>query len=106
MLVYYITQKALTLKRINAIYADNGRGKSTFATLCYSLSTGDEKSILTKQTIGGQNEPEIHFQIQKKILRIKKVNGVRYIQKFMYLMIIIGNSVIVKIYPNKGKRNI
>jgi wobble nucleotide-excising tRNase len=54
---------ALALKKINAIYAENGRGKSTFAAMCRSLSTGDAQTILVKRSFGGQHEPEVHLRI-------------------------------------------
>ncbi|HHW03152.1 MAG TPA: hypothetical protein GXX35_10145 [Thermoanaerobacterales bacterium] len=42
---------ALALKKINVIYAENGRGKSTFAAMCRSLSTGDAQTILVKRSL-------------------------------------------------------
>ncbi len=32
---------AIQLKPLTLIYAENGRGKSTFATICHSLACGE-----------------------------------------------------------------
>ncbi|HHW19257.1 MAG TPA: AAA family ATPase [Firmicutes bacterium] len=57
---------ALRLKPMTVIYAENGRGKSTFAAVCYSLATGDVQLIHDKKTIRGTYEPEVHFRINNQ----------------------------------------
>jgi len=57
---------ALEMKPIVMIYAENGRGKSTFASICHSLSTGDAILIEDKETIGGSLEPEVHFRVHNE----------------------------------------
>lgn len=54
---------ALPLKKINVVYAENGRGKSTFSTICRSLSTGDANLILARKSLGEQCEPETQFLV-------------------------------------------
>lgn len=44
------------------IYADNGRGKSTLATVLRSLSTGDTSLILNHKTIDGTQPPKAVLQ--------------------------------------------
>jgi len=34
---------AIQLKPVTIIYGENGRGKSTFSTVCYSLATGESQ---------------------------------------------------------------
>jgi len=54
---------AINLSPITVVYAENGRGKSTFASICHSLATANTALILNKETIGGSNNLEAHFQI-------------------------------------------
>ncbi|MDH5669258.1 MAG: AAA family ATPase [Nitrospira sp.] len=44
------------------IYADNGRGKSTLATVLRSLSTGDPSLILSRKTVDGTQPPKAVLQ--------------------------------------------
>lgn len=44
------------------IYADNGRGKSTLATVLRSLSTGDPSLILNRKTVDGTQPPKAVLQ--------------------------------------------
>lgn len=57
---------ALPMKPLTVIYAENGRGKSTFAVVCHSLATGDGQPIQDKKTIRGTCEPEVHFRINNQ----------------------------------------
>lgn len=50
------------LKKANFLYADNGRGKSTLASIFQSCSTNDPSLIMKRRTVDGQNEPEIKLQ--------------------------------------------
>ncbi|MCL6445188.1 MAG: AAA family ATPase [Alicyclobacillus sp.] len=54
---------ALELKPLTTIYAENGRGKSTFAAICQSLATGDATLLRAKDTIGGSYSPHVAFRI-------------------------------------------
>lgn len=47
------------------IYADNGRGKSTLATVLRSLSTGDASLILNRKTVDGTLPPQAVLQFAK-----------------------------------------
>ena len=55
---------AIQLKPVTLIYAENGRGKSTFAAICHSLACGESYLVEEKKTLGGSYTPEVHFRIQ------------------------------------------
>lgn len=44
------------------IYADNGRGKSTLASLFRSCSTNNPALVINRRTIDGTNNQEVDFQ--------------------------------------------
>jgi wobble nucleotide-excising tRNase len=54
--------KPHTWRKTTLIYADNGRGKSTLATLLRSLSTGDASLILDRKTVDGTLPPKAVLQ--------------------------------------------
>ncbi|EKP95149.1 AAA family ATPase [Thermaerobacter subterraneus] len=58
-----VPQRAVTLKPITAIYAENGRGKSTLASVLRAFSCGDATAINARTTIGGQNGPTVHLRL-------------------------------------------
>lgn len=43
------------------IYAENGRGKSTLASVFHSCATGDASLINNRKTLDGTNSPEVQF---------------------------------------------
>ncbi len=47
--------------KINLIYADNGRGKSTLASILRSCSKNDAESITLRQAVYSDQAPEIKF---------------------------------------------
>ncbi len=47
------------LHKVNIIYADNGRGKSTLASLFRSCSTGNPELLLKRRTIDGSYNPKV-----------------------------------------------
>src|SRR5258706_2853133 len=56
------TQNAdVTLARVTAIYADNGRGKSTLASVFRACQLGDSGRLNARKTIDTTNEPEVKF---------------------------------------------
>ena len=55
----------VTLGKFNVLYADNGRGKSTFSDIMRSLITGDGASIVGRKTIQGSFEPEVKLLCDK-----------------------------------------
>ena len=63
---------AQPFKKINLVYAENGRGKSTFSTILRSLSTGDANLILSKKTLGERCEPEAQILISGHCYRFRK----------------------------------
>ncbi|KHT49974.1 hypothetical protein RJ43_14700 [Alteromonas macleodii] len=54
--------RAHGLKKANFIYADNGRGKSTLASLFRSCSTNKPELLVNRRTIDGNNEPKAILQ--------------------------------------------
>jgi wobble nucleotide-excising tRNase len=54
--------RAYGFKKASFIYADNGRGKSTLASIFRSCSVNDSDLILNRRTIDGLNEPEVILQ--------------------------------------------
>lgn len=50
------------LQKASLIYADNGRGKSTLASLFRSCSTNNAELIVNRRTIDGTNNPEVRLQ--------------------------------------------
>jgi len=51
--------KPHTCKKATLIYADNGRGKSTLATVLRSVSTGDTSLITARKTVDGTLPPRV-----------------------------------------------
>ena len=54
--------KPYTLKKSTFLYADNGRGKSTLASIFQSLSTGDASAILSRKTVDGTVAQRVSLQ--------------------------------------------
>jgi len=50
------------LKKASLIYADNGVGKSTLASIFRSCSSNVPELITRRRTIDGNQQPEVHFQ--------------------------------------------
>ncbi|RKZ79069.1 MAG: hypothetical protein DRQ35_04920 [Gammaproteobacteria bacterium] len=51
-----------TLQKASLIYADNGRGKSTMASLFRSCSTNNPALVTNRRTINGANDQEARLQ--------------------------------------------
>lgn len=49
----------VVLKRYNMIFAENGRGKTTFSAILRSLQSGDAAQVLGRTTLGTGGAPEI-----------------------------------------------
>jgi wobble nucleotide-excising tRNase len=49
----------VVLARLQEIYAENGRGKTTLAAIFRSLATGDVASINERHRLGAANAPHI-----------------------------------------------
>lgn len=47
------------LKRLNLIYAENGRGKTTLSAILRSLMTGEPIHINERRSIGSQSDPHV-----------------------------------------------
>ena len=54
--------KSHTCRKATLIYGDNGRGKSTLATVLRSLSTGDGSLIAHRKTLDGTSQPKVTLQ--------------------------------------------
>jgi len=62
----------IEFRSLNLIYAENGKGKSTIAAICRSLSTGDPSPIMSKQTIGTAAIPYIKIKHMGGISEFKE----------------------------------
>lgn len=56
--------KRLKFDKATLLYADNGRGKSTFANILQSVATGDADTILRRETVDGKHKPNIVFHFE------------------------------------------
>lgn len=61
-LLHAANGKPYTCQKATLIYADNGRGKSTLATVLRSLSTGDTSLIADRKTVDGTLPPKAVLQ--------------------------------------------
>nr|WP_242485203.1 AAA family ATPase [Pseudomonas sp. TH39(2020)] len=57
-LLHDVDGRALKFSNTQLIYADNGRGKSTFASVLRSVATGDASALLERKTIDGTIAPD------------------------------------------------
>lgn len=58
-LLHDVDGRALKLSNTQLIYADNGRGKSTLASVLRSVSSGDAATITERKTVDGTIAPEV-----------------------------------------------
>jgi wobble nucleotide-excising tRNase len=61
-LLHQANGKPCKFEKATLIYADNGRGKSTLATILRSVSTDDPSLIHACKTVDGTNSPEVVLQ--------------------------------------------
>lgn len=61
-LLHQANGKSHSCQKATLIYADNGRGKSTLATVLRSVSTGDASLIMHRKTIDGTLPPKVTLQ--------------------------------------------
>lgn len=61
-LLHHASGSAFGLKKATLIYADNGLGKSTLASIIRSCSINDSNLILRRKTIDGVNDPKVVLQ--------------------------------------------
>ncbi len=54
----------VSLGKVTAIYADNGRGKSTLATVLCACQLGDVGRLNARKTIDAPNAPEVNFLLK------------------------------------------
>ena len=55
------------LHKATFVYAENGRGKSTFTSVLRACSTGDAASVLERRTVDGTNQPEVRLQFENGV---------------------------------------
>lgn len=63
-LLHQANGKPYTCQKATLIYADNGRGKSTLATIFRSASNGDAALIASGKTIDGTLQPKVVLQFE------------------------------------------
>jgi energy-coupling factor transporter ATP-binding protein EcfA2 len=61
-LLHDVNGNAHPLRKATLIYGDNGRGKSTLATILRSLSIGDASLIAARKTLDGTLQPKVILQ--------------------------------------------
>lgn len=61
-LLHQANGKPYTCRKATLIYADNGRGKSTLATIFRSASTGNASLISACKTVDGTSQPKVVLQ--------------------------------------------
>lgn len=58
---------AHAFEKATLIYSENGRGKSTVASVLRSCSSGDPTLIFSRKTIDGTNAPEVRLQFDNGV---------------------------------------
>ena len=69
--------KALTLRKVTLVYADNARGKSTLSAVLHSCATGDAAPLTARTTFGAQGTPRVvmRFALPTSATNITLENG-------------------------------
>src|SRR5688500_16121287 len=52
-----------TLRKLNLMHGDNGRGKSTLCSILRSLRSNDPKVIQERKTLNGDGDPYVHVRL-------------------------------------------
>lgn len=73
-LLYQANGKPFTCQKATFIYADNGRGKSTLASILRSVSIGDASILSNRKTIDGALQPKVSLQFSNG-QKTEYVNG-------------------------------
>ncbi len=50
-------------RKCNLVFAENGRGKTSFCSILRSLSTGESSFIQGRRTLGTEELPEVHLRL-------------------------------------------
>jgi wobble nucleotide-excising tRNase len=61
----------VTLKRVNLIFAENGRGKSTLCAVLRSLQSNDPAYVLGRTTLGSTSVPDIALLTETGLVNFK-----------------------------------
>jgi len=64
----YQYQGDVELRKLNIIYADNGRGKTTLAAILRSLKLGDGSLIEGRRTLSTSGEPRVELLLDNSIV--------------------------------------
>jgi wobble nucleotide-excising tRNase len=62
---------ALELGRVVAVYAENGRGKTTWSTICHSLAVNNGQLLAERATIGGSLSPAVELLLDDACYRFQ-----------------------------------
>lgn len=71
----YSSQGDTTFQKVTLIYGDNGRGKTTLASLFRSLSKNDPHLLLERRSTGSISPIEAHILSDKGILKFSEVTS-------------------------------
>ncbi len=67
---------AVALEQVTAIYADNGRGKSTLAAVLRACQLGDAGRLNARRTIDATNAPAVKGTSRNPNISIIKLSNV------------------------------
>lgn len=59
------------LRRLNLIYAENGRGKTTLCDILHSLQTGNADYLRGRGTLGHVGEPKVELRLEHENIRFE-----------------------------------
>ncbi len=57
----YCASRDVSLRKLNLVYAENGRGKTTLCALLRSLQTGSPEPISERKTLAGSGDPSVRI---------------------------------------------
>ena len=61
----------ISLKKFTGIYAENGKGKTTLATILRSLSENRPSLVMGRRRLGSPRKPRIRLEMDKGISEFK-----------------------------------
>lgn len=74
----YSASGDVELKKINAIFAENGRGKTTISAIFRSLKNNEPVFISERKTLGAEGDPEVEILIDTQTYKFKTHWGQGY----------------------------
>jgi len=98
----------VAFRRLNVIFAPNGRGKTTLCDILRSLQTGQSDYIVGRKTLGGAGDPEVELRLENTNARYAagqwdqtEPNILIFGSEFIDLNVYTGNAV-----SHEQKRNL